>query len=145
MSEQNILQQTIRLDLPASLQYLNVLGACLEAVLAHVQHPQGPENVSYNVQLATHEICVNIVLHAYAHKPAQERIEAVIILNPQNNCLTINLFDNGQPFDENNIQEPSLEKEQVHGYGLFLARNLMDSVDYQRQEGRNCWSLKKYL
>ena len=145
MSEQNALQQTIQLDLPASLQYLNVLGACLEAVLTRVPHVQELEITSYHLQLAVQEICANMVLHAYACEPEQGRIEVVIALSPHNDCLTINLVDTGQPFDEESVKEPSLEEGQIHGYGLFLVRNLMDSVDYQRQGGRNCWSLKKYL
>jgi serine/threonine-protein kinase RsbW len=145
MSEQNSLPLTMRLHLPASLQYLNILGACLKAVLVHVQPVPEWEKVSNNIWLAAHEICVNIVQHAYARQPEPDGIDVIIALNAQNDCLTIHLFDTGQPFDENCVKEPSLGEEQVHGYGLFLVRSLMDSVDYQRQESRNCWCLKKHL
>lgn len=147
MDEQVTLMQTIRLDLPASLKYLKILGACLKEILTHVQDLQEQKLVCNNVWLAVHEICVNIVQHAYTSvsERAYGRVEVIISLNLQNNYLTINLFDTGQPFDEQEMERPPLQEGQIHGYGLFLARSLMDSVDYQRQGNRNCWRLEKYL
>lgn len=144
MNEAPVSSETIRLDLPASLKYLNVLSTCLTAILAHL-NVQNTAITSYNIQLALHEVCMNITVHAYAHVPETGRIEIVIKLHPQEKNLEIDLFDDGEPFDERNVMEPDLVHGQVHGYGLFLARNLMDSVEYQRQGQRNVWHLTKNL
>ena len=61
---------TIRLDFPATHKYLNVLGACIHELLARVEGLAEPVVVSYNIQLAVHEACTNIVDHAYAGMPA---------------------------------------------------------------------------
>jgi serine/threonine-protein kinase RsbW len=139
--------ETVRLDLPASLKYLNILGACLTAILAHAHNIQHKEIISYNIQLALHEICTNITIHAYSHlpEPGTGRIEIAITLHPKENSLEFELSDNGKPFDEHKVAEPDLVHGQVHGYGLYLARNLMDSVEYHRQGQRNVWHLTKNL
>ena len=136
--------ETIRLDFPASLKYLNVLGACVSAILVHAQDTQDMAVVTYHIQLALHEICTNIMIHAYALVPVG-RIEVSITLYPQKKHLEIEFFDYGEPFDEAKVTAPDLEHGQVHGYGLFLARNLMDTVQYERKEKKNCWRLTKHL
>ena len=40
---------------------------------------------------------------------------------------------------------PGFDEPQVHGYGLFLMRELTDGVQYERVEGRNHWQLMKNL
>lgn len=145
MREIPLPQNAVQLDIPASLKYLHVLGSCLASTIACAQNIVDAEIVTYNAQLALHEVCANIMLHAYAHKPEGGRIQALIVLNPLSNELIIELSDNGDPFDEVSVKEPDLENGQVHGYGLFLARNLMDSVKYQRQLNQNFWSLTKHL
>ena len=147
MNELSVSSETIRLDLPASLKYLNILGACLTAMLAHAHNIQNKEIISYNIQLALHEICTNITIHAYAHlpEPGTGRIEVAITLHSQEKSLMFELFDDGKPFDERNVAQPDLIHGQVHGYGLYLARNLMDSIEYKRQGHRNVWRLTKNL
>jgi serine/threonine-protein kinase RsbW len=148
MSDSLELSETIRLDFPASLKYLNILGACVSTILAHAQcaqdWPQDIEIATYNIQLALHEICTNIIIHAYG-LVSVGRIEVSITLCPQKKHLQIELFDYGEPFDETKVAQPDLEHGQVHGYGIFLARSLMDTVLYKRLEQRNCWLLIKRL
>jgi serine/threonine-protein kinase RsbW len=145
MREDALPQNAVQLDIPASLKYLHVLGACLASTIACAQNIIDPEIVTYNAQLALHEVCANIMLHAYARNPEDGRIQALFVLNPLSNDLIIELLDNGAPFDESSVKEPDLEQGQIHGYGLFLARNLMDTVKYQRQLDKNHWLLTKHL
>ncbi len=145
MSNSTSLNEVIRLNIPASLKCLNVLSECLAAVLAHVPDSQSMEITLYNIQLALHEVCINIVLHAYDKMPEAGRIEVVMALDLPTNMVKIELFDNGVPFDEQNAIEPDLVHGQIHGYGLFLAKSLMDSVIYQRKAQRNYWRLTKQL
>ncbi|HTK11201.1 MAG TPA: ATP-binding protein [Ktedonobacteraceae bacterium] len=141
--EQDTSQERICLELPATLQYLHVLSACLAAVLMDMAGVE--ESTSYNVQLAVHEICTNIVLYAYAGQSKRGRIQVMIVIDRDKKGLTVTVCDDGVPFDEACVKEPVLGSEQVHGYGLFLVRKLMDGVDYRRLAGKNCWRLKKYL
>ena len=40
---------------------------------------------------------------------------------------------------------PDLDTGQVHGYGLFLVRSLIDDVTYAHSGGENRWELVKRL
>lgn len=134
----------IKLDLPARFTYLHLLSDCIADLLRLVDGLNDHETLIYNVQLAAHEACTNIVNHAYGSgHEGRIRIELTLEFAPPR--LTIDLQDTGRPFNEDAYMAPDLETAQVHGYGLFLIRNLMDTVTYTPATGRNHWSLIKNL
>jgi serine/threonine-protein kinase RsbW len=135
---------TIRLNLPATHKYLNVLGACITELLARVDGLVEPAVVSYNIQLAVHEACTNIVEHAYADLPLG-RIEITFTLVEQPRRLIVDVHDTGHSFDISSVPAPDLDEAQIHGYGLFLIRSLMDEMTYIPQPGNNRWHLVKNL
>lgn len=134
-------QDTIYLDLPANTKYLNVLGALLEEVLQRSESPIA-EKVVQAVKLAVHEACTNIVLHAYEDID-DGRLLVTICLGADQ--LVVRLHDTGQPFDLDAQPEPALGTAQVHGFGLFLMRSLLDEVTYHSNSSGNHWVLAKHL
>jgi len=134
----------IRLELPAEYRFLNIVSACLAALLEQVEDVAARDAVTYNMQLAVQEACTNIVDHAYDGQGGGQ-IAVEISLDSAPRRLTIDLYDCGQPFDESQTADPSLDEPQVHGYGLFLMRELTDSVHYERLKDRNHWQLMKAL
>lgn len=137
---------SIRLDVPADIRYLNVVGACARALLERAPGVKEAEILYYNVELALQEVCTNIVQHAYGGKrSATARIDLGFTYSERERLLTIELVDTGQPFDTGEVPEPLLDEAQVHGYGLFLVRNLMDEVTYSSSPAGNCWRLLKKL
>lgn len=140
----DLLIDDIRLDLPATNKYLNVLGACLNGFCARIDDVEDARITAYNVELAVNEIFANIVAHAYGDRPGG-RVEVRLQLAPAPRRLVVQLFDTGLAFDPEQVAEPDLEDVQLHGYGLFLARSLLDDVDYTRQPDGNQWRLTKHL
>ena len=140
MSEPDV----IRLDLPASFKYLNVVGACLDETLKRVDDLPEPESISHDIQLAVHEICTNIVRHAYSDR-APERIRIMLAVNPDSRTLSVELRDTGRSFNPSEIKEPDLSQPQEGGLGIFLARTLMDDVRYETDTTSNRWYLSKAL
>ena len=134
----------VRLDLPASHKYLNVLGACLAEVLGRVEGLADPATSVYNVQLAVHEACTNVVDHAYAGRTGG-RIRVTLTLATAPGRLVVELHDTGRSFDPAGVAEPRLGEPQVGGYGLFLVRQLMDEVSYEPRPDGNRWRLVKNL
>ena len=136
---------SVLLDLPATHQYLNVLSACLAAVLERLDGlDHTPEGV-YGIQLAVHEVCANIVEHAYGDATGG-RIQALIRLDPASCELVVELRDTAmRAFDWAIVPEPDLDGPQARGYGLFLARSLMDEVICHACPGDNHWWLRKRL
>jgi serine/threonine-protein kinase RsbW len=138
--------EVIRLDLPARYTYLHILSDCIADMLRQIDGVEDHEMLTYNMQLAAHEACTNIVGHAYAGTDGgDERIIIALSLFLQPRRLQIELRDTGRAFDPDVVPSPSLDQAQVHGYGLFLMRNLMDTVTYQAQAGDNYWCLVKNL
>lgn len=134
---------TMTLDIPANLQYVNVLGASVCAFLTHVEQLADPEITRYNLELAIYEIGANIVNHAYANRHGRIRMSATLSHQPLQ--VTITLDDTGVSFDPTVVPEPRLGELQEHGYGLFLVTQLMDEVEYRPTNVGNTWKLIKYL
>ncbi|HLF89360.1 MAG TPA: ATP-binding protein [Anaerolineales bacterium] len=136
-------QDLIRLSIPASLNYLSILGPCLGAILNATGAPAEETSLPYALELAVYETCTNIVQHAYCDSAG--RIDLELFLEDQPQRLVIDLYDTGQAFNMADAPAPNLDVPQEHGYGLFLVRQLMDDVIYQPGNGKNHWRLIKYL
>lgn len=134
----------IRIELPATTKYLSILGSCIAEILARVDDLEQRESITYAVQLAAHEACANIVDHAYSGYNEQ-RIEIVMTLENRPKRFIIDMYDNGKPFDIEQVGIPNFEEPQVRGYGLYIIRSLMDDVSYQPNPGNNHWCLVKHL
>lgn len=134
---------TILVSIPATLNYLSLIGPCLAAVLKETNAPLKEETLPYSLELAVYETCTNIVKHAY-HGDAG-RIDLEISLENQPQRIVIDLYDTGITFNMTTVPKPNLETPQEHGYGLFLVHELMDDVTYQPGNGKNHWRLVKNL
>lgn len=130
------------LELPGTSKYLNILTACISEMLQRVEGLVEPEKTIYNIQLAVHEGCTNIVDHAYEH--SNGRIVVTLTLNHDPYQLVVELFDTGQPFTPPE-QHLMPGKAQIRGYGLFLMEQIMDEIRYDPMPGHNCWRLTKNL
>ncbi len=135
--------QIIRLDLPASYQFANVLGGCIEAVLDRALSLAERTMVIYQAKLAAHETFTNIVEHAYREGPGRVLITMAVIADP--NRLEIELCDAGRPFSMPEVRLPNQNGEQSKGYGLYLIHQLLEQVNYYPEAGNNRWHLVKLL
>ena len=63
--------------------------------------------------------------------------------------LTFIIADEGVPFDPTQKEEADvtlgLEERPIGGLGIFLCKQIMDTVGYERREGRNILTLTKKL
>ena len=91
-------QTVIRLDLPADHKHLNVIGACLNAILERLDQINDKEMLAYNLELALHETCTNIVEHAYSESKGRIRV-AMSVINSPYRQLIVDLHDTGISFD----------------------------------------------
>ncbi|NWJ44446.1 MAG: ATP-binding protein [Chloroflexi bacterium] len=134
----------IKLELPADYKYLNLLGAVLNGILERIEDLEEPETLAYSLQLAIHEICTNVVGHAYEEKPGYRIwLEFRVISEPLS--ISVEITDTGKAFQSNVKRTPDLENAQVHGYGLFLVEQLTDSFEYRRDGIYNRWTIEKIL
>ncbi|MCY4387857.1 MAG: ATP-binding protein [Desulfurellaceae bacterium] len=100
--------------------------------------------VAYAVNLALDEILTNTISYGY-DDDEPHRIEIIVSLEAE--ALVIVIADDSAAFDLSNAPTPdigaSLEERPLGGLGLFLVHQMMDSVEYRREEGRNIVTLKK--
>ncbi len=134
------IEELTRLQIPAELTAMDRIAVQLaEAIRRHPARPILSAVERYTIELAVHEACVNIVRHGY--RSADGVIELVV--SAAGPDLVIDLYDNGPSFDPTNAPTPDLAEPQVHGYGVFIIRELMDSVSYQAGDEQNRLRLTK--
>lgn len=127
---------------PATFQAVRTVDAAILNLLAEV----GTDEITaYNVQLAVHEVCTNIVEHAYAGREDGIIAVSLKLVQAPIRVIEIELRDQGRAFDPDQIPAPNLEEPQEGGYGLFLARALLDDIRYEQGAAENAWHLRKVL
>jgi anti-sigma regulatory factor (Ser/Thr protein kinase) len=101
------------------------------------------ENDYYTIELSMLEICVNIIRYAYPEAQGEIRLKSW----KEKDKFYLEICDDGIPFDPRVVEEPDLEKMisngQKGGFGIFLARKLMDGFDYKRESNQNILTIYK--
>ena len=102
--------------------------------------------VAYAVNLSIDEILSNTIRNGYDD---DERHQIEIIVSLEEDSLVVVIVDDSMPFDLGLAPERdldlSLEDTALGGLGLYLVHQMMDSVDYRREEGCNIVTLIKYV
>ena len=132
------------LVLPTDVGELAVLETQIGALLAMAPAIEDAEIVQYNIWLAVHELCVNIINHAFAGAPGEFVVTFRLLDDPLH--VEITSDDQGRnAFDFSEWSPPDLNDPPIHGLGIFLMRQLMDSVAYEHSATGSHWRLVKHL
>jgi len=130
---------------PASLTLaarLDNLAAFSAAVVAAARLHGLEESRLGAIELALEEALVNIFSHAF---PEGDGEVTVTCMADENSRFVIRIEDDGPPFDLLAREAPdvtaSLDERTPGGLGIHLIRQVMDTVTYARQHGRNVLTL----
>ena len=100
------------------------------------------------IDMAVEELFVNIAHYAYKGGVGKARIltgEDPGSREP--GILRITLIDWGVPFNPLEKKDPdislSVEDREIGGLGIFMAKKVMDHMDYSYEEGRNILTMTK--
>ena len=100
---------------------------------------------AYSFELALEEIFVNVLMHGSTPDAPPCQFEARI--TAADHEIRMVFSDNGRPFDPLSQPPPALdvpiEERSVGGLGIHLVREMMDSVSYWHDGGRNHLSMSK--
>lgn len=105
-----------------------------------------PEKLKYSVNLVLEEAISNIIFYGYE----DDMIHLIgIEFRTNHEELSIKLIDGGKPFDPTIKEDPdtnlSVEDRPIGGLGIYLIKQLMDEVYYERLDHKNQLTMIKKL
>lgn len=132
------------LVLPTDLERLAVIETQVDDLLRHAPPFAEADIVRYNIHLAVHELCVNIIKHAYEGAAGKWTLTLSLLDDPWR--VEVSTCDGGsRRFDAGLWMPPDLDDLPVHGLGIFLIHSLMDEVSYAPEAECSRWRLVKRL
>jgi serine/threonine-protein kinase RsbW len=123
------------LKIPATLEALAQITPFIEKMTA-----AAPERLRTQLVLAIHELCVNIVQHAY------DGVDGEIELTAECDDHVLHLFtyDSGPfAYRQTEVIAPDPLDLPESGWGMVILERVMDEVHYERVGSINQWHLVK--
>ena len=103
-------------------------------------------DVVFNLNLVLEEAVVNIINYAY---PKEELQSIYLSARLHEGSIVLILTDTGKEFDPTMAPEAdvtlSADEREIGGLGIFLIRQIMNEVRYERIDGKNILTLEKKL
>ena len=103
-------------------------------------------DIVFNLNLVLEEAVVNVINYAY---PKEEHESIYLSARMHEGSIILVLTDTGKEFDPTAAPEAdvtlSADERQIGGLGIFLIRQIMNEVRYERIEGKNVLTLEKKL
>ncbi|MBW2440625.1 MAG: ATP-binding protein [Deltaproteobacteria bacterium] len=105
-----------------------------------------PADAIPRINICLDELFTNIV--SYGFDDDREHI-IEFSLDGDNGLVTINIEDNGIPFNPLEKIDPdfpeNVESAKIGGLGIMIIRKLMDGVLYERRDGKNRLTMRKNI
>ena len=125
------------------IQQIPQLAGFVEAI---AQEKKLDHSLSLSLNLALEEAVSNVIMYAYPKgTDGLVDIEAII----RDDSLSLIVSDSGIPFNPTEVPDADIsldaEDRPVGGLGIYMVRNIMDSVSYERTEGKNILTMTKQL
>ena len=99
-----------------------------------------------NLNLVMEEMVSNVIFYAY---PEGKTAEIELVAESDGKELTFVLSDQGKEFDPTQKENanPNINPidRDLGGMGIYIVKNIMNKVTYQRLEGRNLLTMKKEI
>ena len=97
-----------------------------------------------NLNLVMEEMVTNVIFYAY---PDGEEADIELLAKSDGKELTFVLSDQGKEFDPTAKDDADLDvnpaDRELGGMGIFIVKNIMNKVTYQRLEGKNLLTMTK--
>ena len=97
-----------------------------------------------NLNLVMEEMVTNVIFYAY---PQGDVADIELLAKSDGKELTFVLSDQGKEFDPTAKEDADLDvnpaDRELGGMGIFIVKNIMNKVTYQRLEGKNLLTMTK--
>ncbi len=106
------------------------------------------EQLANQLNLALEEAVSNVIFYAFPKESVHEfTLDVELADNPRR--LIFTLTDSGEAFDPTTVAEPDISlpssERPIGGLGIHLIRQIMNKVEYRRENGLNILILTKYF
>ncbi len=105
------------------------------------------EAMTTQLAIAFEEIVVNVINYGYPDKHGEVEIDCTVIENPH--ALRIRVTDSGGEFNPLAREDPNIhapvEERKIGGLGIYMVKQIMDSVDYKYENKMNILTMVKSL
>lgn len=99
-----------------------------------------------NLNLVMEEMISNIIFYAY---PEGTDATIEVLAESDGKELTFVLSDQGREFDPTLKDDADVDvnpaEREIGGMGIFIVKNIMNKVTYQRLDGKNLLTMKKEI
>ncbi len=123
---------TLTVSIPSDKKYLERIEDFVSAVwnlVAREEEESRRRLMEYQIKLAIHETCLNVIQHAYENDPTQEILIECHVFSER---VEFHIIDYGKSYDYVSRARPGFsDVPQEKGYGLPLIFALMDKVTYE--------------
>jgi len=128
-----------QLKLPAEIsnlrKFIELVSRCAE------EQGLSPERI-IEIGVATEEVLVNICKYAYQDQVGEVKVSCML---DDESRFIIEIEDTGIPFDVHGLDAPDLtddiSERQVGGLGVFIIKELVEDVQYRREDNKNILKL----
>jgi len=99
-----------------------------------------------NLNLVIEEMVVNVISYAY---PEGKVADIELVAESDGKELTFMLTDSGKEFDPTMKEDTDMSvnpaERDLGGMGIYIVKNIMNEVTYQRLEGKNLLTMTKSI
>jgi len=124
------------------LAKLKNMNRVINFISAELQKTNYKAEIQSQIEMSAEEIFVNISHYAYANKEGKVKITV-----SRTDGFKITFEDNGALFNPTEYPSPDLKKpikdREIGGLGLYMVKQIMDKVEYTRQEDKNILTISK--
>ena len=135
---------TKRLTIDAKIEKLDDVLAFVDGIL---EANDCPMKIQMQMDIAVEEIFVNIAHYAYAPDSGKATISAAF--DAKSRIVSFSFIDKGVPFDPLQKKDPDisqkLEDRKIGGLGIYMVKQSMDNVRYERRDGLNILTIEKKI
>ena len=128
---------------PNQTRYLRLIGNIAEQIAKELEaDAYDQDTLAYHLNLVLTEAVANAIEYADFKRP-DETVK--VCLSIADKEILIRVYDHGQGFDIARVPPPDIDHLSERGRGIFFIRNLMDSVDYRKDDDGNVLEMRKTL
>lgn len=131
------------LNVKATLENLHTVLGFIEENLELVECPM---KIAMKIVVCVEELYVNVASYAYEGVSGDCRLEFVVD-DATPNRVNITILDEGKPFNPLEKEDPDTtldaDERKIGGLGIFMVKNIMDTISYERKGENNIIIMEK--